>query len=39
VFVRNAYGQRRRALINDSTDVPKENEKNLYEVGNDDDGE
>jgi phospholipid-binding lipoprotein MlaA len=32
VFVRNAYGQRRRALINDSTDVPKEDEADLYDT-------
>ena len=34
VFVRNAYAQRRRALINDSTDVPKEDEASLYDVDN-----
>jgi len=32
VFVRDAYGQRRRALVDDSTDIPKEDEENLYDV-------
>lgn len=35
VFVRNAYGQRRRALIDDSTDIPEEDEENLYDLVDD----
>jgi phospholipid-binding lipoprotein MlaA len=38
VFVRNAYEQRRRALINDSTDVEKEDEEDLYGVPEDEEG-
>ena len=39
VFVRNAYDQRRRALINDSTDVEKRDEEDLYGVPEDAEGE
>lgn len=35
VFVRDAYTQRRRALIEDSTDIPKRDEENLYDVVDD----
>ncbi len=37
IFVRNAYLQRRRALINDQREIPVQEEENLYQVETDND--